>query len=87
MQCNGEFKKVCQLCYEDIIMKSWVVVMNQTMEKLRSLNLLLTKKHEVTRKKRLILLVEFLELSLERYFVKIGGYLFKDVCCAFVARS
>ena len=78
----------------DYAMKSWVVGMSQTRDKLRSLNLLLTKKHEVARKKRVILLVgdlslkeqEFLELSLERYFVKIGGYPFKYVCCAFVAR-
>ena len=73
-----------QFCNEDIVMKSWVVGMNQTREMLRSLNLHLTKKHEVARKKRVRLLVgdlslkeqEFLELSLERYFVNIGGYPF-----------
>ena len=60
-------------------MKSWVVGMNQTREKLRSLNLHLTKKVEVVKKKRVMLLVgdlslkeqEFLELSLVRYFVNI----------------
>jgi hypothetical protein len=69
--------------------------MNQTREKVRSLNLNLTKKHEVTRKKRVILLVgdlslkelEFLELSLERYFVNIGGYPFTDFCCAFCGKK
>ena len=84
-----------QFCNEDIVMKSWVVGMNQTREKLRSLNLHLTKKHEVARKKRVMLLVgdlslkeqEFLELSLERYFVNIGGYPFTDVCCAFCGKK
>ena len=50
--------------------------MNQTREKLRSLNLHLTKKHEVARKKRMMLLVgdlslkeqEFLELFSETVF-------------------
>ena len=82
---------MCRFCNEDIFMKSWVVDMNQTKEKLRSLNLHLTKKHGVARKKRVMLLVgdlflkeqEFLELSLERYFVNIGGYPFTDVCCTF----
>ena len=84
-----------QFCNEDIVMKSWVVGMNQTREKLRSLNLHLTKKHEVARKKRVMLLVgdlslkeqEFLELSLERYFVNIGGYPFTYVCCAFCEKK
>ena len=69
--------------------------MNQTSEKLKSLNLHLTKKHEVARKKRVMLLVgdlslkeqEFLELSLEQYFVNIGGYLFTNVCCAFCGKK
>ena len=30
---------------------------------------------------------EFLELSLERYFVKIGGYPFTDVSCAFCGKK
>ena len=82
---------MCQFCNEDIVMKSLVVGMNQTREKLRSLNLHLTKKHQVARKKRVMLLVsdislkeqEFLELSLGQYFVHIRGYPFTDVCCAF----
>ena len=86
---------MCQLCNEDIVMKYWVVGMNQTREMLRSLNLHLTKKHEVARKKRVMLLVgdlslkeqEFLELSLERYFVNIEGYPFTDVCCAFCGKN
>jgi hypothetical protein len=48
---------VSQFCNEDIVIKSWVVDMNQTREKLRSLNLHLTKKYEVARKKRVKLLV------------------------------
>ena len=72
-------------------MKSLVVGMNQTREKLRCLNLHLIKKHQVARKKRVMLLVgnislkeqEFLELSLEQYFVHIRGYHFRNVCCAF----
>ena len=96
IQGNEEFKKVCQLCNEDIIMKSWVKGMNQTREKLRSLNLHLTKKHDVARKNRVMLLVgdlslkeqEFLELPLERYFVNIGGYPFLQMYgVLFVARS
>ena len=51
LQCNEEFKKVCQLCNEDIVMKSWVVGMNQTSEMLRSLNLHLTKKHGKSQEK------------------------------------
>ena len=86
---------MCQFCNDDIVMKSLVVGMNQTREKLRSLNLHLTKKHEVARKKRVMLLVgdlslkeqEFLELSLERYFVNIGGYPFTDVCCVFCGKK
>ena len=38
---------MCHFCNEDIVMKSWVVGMNQTRQKLRSLNLHLTNKHEV----------------------------------------
>ena len=46
-------------------------------------------------KKRVMLLVgdlslkeqEFLELSLERYFVNIGGYPFTDVCSAFCGKK
>ena len=86
---------MCQFCNEDIVMKSGVVGMNQTSEKLRSLNLNLTKKHEVAMKKRVMLLVcdnslkeqEFRELSLERYVVNIGGYPFTDVCCAFSGKK
>ena len=86
---------MCQFCNEDIVMKSWVVGMNQTREMLRSLNFHLTKKHEVAKKKRVRLLVgnlslkekEFLELFLERYFVNIGGYPFTDVFGLYVARS
>ena len=82
---------MCQFCNEDIFMKSLLMGMNQTREKLRSLNLHLTKKHQVARKKRVMLLVgdislkeqEFLELSLEQYFVNIRGYPFTNVCCAF----
>ena len=95
IQCNEDFKKVRQLCNEDIVMKSWVVDINQTREKLRSLNLHLTKTHEVARKKRVMLLVgdislkeeEFLELSLGRYFVNVGGYPFTYVCCAFCGKK
>ena len=69
--------------------------MNQTREKLRSLNLHLTKKHEVARKKRVMLLVgdlslkeqEFLELSLERYFVNSGGYPSTDVIFVFLRKK
>ena len=86
---------MCHFCNEDIVMKSWAVGMNQTREKLRSLNLHLTKKHEVARKKRVMLLVgdlslkeqKFLELSLEQYFVNIGGYPFTYVCCAFCGKK
>ena len=86
---------MCQFCNEDIVMKSGIVGMNQTSEKLRSLNLHLTKKHDVAMKKRVMLFVcdlsfkeqEFLELSLERYFVHIGGYIFTDVCCAFCGKK
>ena len=49
-------------------MKFWVVDMNQTREKLRSLNLHLTKKLEVARKKRVMLLVGELSLK-EQEFV------------------
>ena len=81
---------MCQFCNEDIVMKFWALGMNQTREMLKSLNLHLTKKHEVARKKRVMLLVgdlslkeqEFLELSLEWYFVNFGGYPFTDVCSA-----
>ena len=70
---------MCQFCNEDIVRKSLVVGMNQTREKLRSLNLHLTKMNQVTRKKRVMLLVgdislkeqEILELSPEQYFVHI----------------
>ena len=48
---------MCQICNEDIVLKYWVVGMNQTREKLRSLNLHLTKKHEVAGEKRVMLLV------------------------------
>ena len=80
---HEEFKKVSQFCYEDIVMKSWVVDMNQTRVKLRSLNLHMTKNHEVARKKRVMLSVgdlslkeqEFLELSLPTPFTY--------VCCSF----
>jgi hypothetical protein len=49
----------------------------------------------VAMKKRVMLLVgdlsleeqEFLELSLERYFVNIGGYPFTDFCCAFCGKK
>ena len=82
---------MCKFCNEDIVMKSLVVGMNQTREKLMSLNLHLTKKHQVARKKRVMLLVgnislkerEFLELSLKLNFVHIRGSPFTDVCCAF----
>ena len=58
-------------------------------------NLHLTKMHEVARKKRVMLKVgdlslkehEFLELSLERYSVNIGGYPFTYVCCAFCGKK
>ena len=81
---------MCQFCNEDIVIKSWVAGMNQTREKLRSPNLHLTKKHEVAWRKRKMLFVadlslkeqEFLELSLERYFVNI-----LQICCDFLARS
>ena len=80
-----------QFCNEDIVMKSWFVGMNQTREKLKSLNLHLTKKHEVAMKKRVMLLLGDLYLKeqkfLERYFVNIEGYPFTYVCCVFVARS
>jgi hypothetical protein len=71
-------------------MKFWVVGMNQTRKMLRSLNLHLTKKHEVARKKSVRLSVGDLplkELSLERYFVNIGGYSFTDVFCAFCSKK
>ena len=95
IQCNEEFKNGCQFCNEDIVMKSWVMDINQTREKLRSLSLHLTKKHEVGRKKSVMLLVgdltlneqEFLELSLERYLFNIGGYPFTDVCRAFCVKK
>ena len=82
-------------CNEDIVMKSWVVGMYQTRTKLRSLNLHLTKNHEVARKKRVMLLVgdlslkeqEFLELSLGQYFVNMGSYHITDVCCAFCGKK
>ena len=86
---------MCQSYNEDNVMKSWVVGMNQTREKLRSLHFYLTKKHEVARKKRVMLLVadlslkeqEFLELSLGGYFVNIEGYPFSYVCCAFCGKK
>ena len=86
---------MCQFCNEDNVIESWVVGMNQTREKLRSLQFHLTKKHEVARKKRVMLLVgdlslkeqEFLELSLEGYFGNIGGYPFSYVCCAFCGKK
>ena len=95
IQCNEEFKKVCQFCNEDIVMKSLVVGMNQTREKLRSLNIHLTKKYQVARKKRVMLLVgnislkeqEFLELSLQQYFVHIRGYPLQLFVVIFVAIS
>ena len=76
-------------------MKSWVVGMNRTREELRSLNLHLAEKHEATRERGMMILVgdlsleeqEFMELSLERYFVNIGGYPFTDVCCAFCGKK
>ena len=60
-------------------MKSWV-------------NLHLTKKLEVARKKMVMLSVddlslkekEFLELSLELHF---GGHPFTDVCCVFCGKN
>ena len=66
---------------------SWVMGMNQTREKLRSLNLHLIQKYGVARKQKAMLLVgdlslkeqEFLELCLKRYFVNIGGYHFTYV--------
>ena len=84
-----------QFCNEDIVMKSWVVGMNQTREKLRSINLHLTKKHEVARKKRVMLLVgdlslkeqEFLELSLERYLATLEATLLHMFVVLFVAKS
>jgi hypothetical protein len=83
--------KKCANSATDIVMKSLVVGMHQTREKLRSLDLHLTKKHQVARKKRVMLLVgdislkeqEFLELSLEQYFIHIRGYHFTNLCCAF----
>ena len=86
---------MCKFRNEDIVMKSWVLGMNQTREMLRSLNLHLTKKHEVARKKRVMLLVgdlslkeqEFLELSQEQYFANIGGYLLTDVGSAFCSKK
>ena len=76
-------------------MKSWVVGMNPTSKKLRSLNFALTKNHEVARKKRVMLLVgdlslkkqKFLELSLGRYFVNMESYYLKDVCCGFCGKK
>ena len=50
IQCNKKFKKVCKFCNKDIVMKSLVVGINQTREKLKSVNLHLTKKHQVARK-------------------------------------
>ena len=86
---------MCQFCDENILMKSGVVGMNQTREKLGSLNLHLTKKHEVAREKRVMLLMgnlslkeqDFLELSLERYLVNIEGYPLTDVSCAFCCKK
>ena len=86
---------MCQFCIEDIVMKSWVVGMNRPREKLMSLNLHLTKKPEVARKKRVMLSVgnlslkeqEFLELSLEGYFINIRDYPFTDFCCAFCGKK
>ena len=88
-------KKLCKFCNEEIVMKSWVVGMNQNREELRSLNLHLAEKNEVTRERGVMLLVgdlsleeqDFMELSLERYFVNIGGYPFTDVCCAFCGKK
>ena len=78
-----------------MVTKSWVVNMNRTREKLRSLNLHLTEKHEMTRERGVMLLVgyllleeqEFMELSLEHYFVNIGGYPSTDVCCTFCGKK
>ena len=69
--------------------------MNQNMEELRSLNLHLAEKHDVTKERGVMLLVgdlwleeqEFMELSLERYFVNSGGYPSTDVIFAFCATS
>ena len=76
-------------------MKSWVVGMKQTKGKLRSLNLHLTEKHEVARKKRVMLLVgnlslkeqEFLELSLEQYLATLEATLLQMFVVLFVATS
>ena len=67
MQCDEEFKKVCQFCNEDIVMKCWVVGINQSREKLGSLNLHLTKKHEVDRNKRMMFLVGDLSLKEQEF--------------------
>ena len=95
IQSNEEFKKVCQFCNEDIVMKSLVLGMTQNRKKLRSLNLHLTKKHQVARKKRVVLLVgdislkeqEFLEFSLEQYFVHIWATFLQMFVVLFVAIS
>ena len=84
-------KKVFQFCNEDIVIKCWFVGMNQTREKLKSLNLHLTKKHEVAMKKRVMLLLGDLSLKeqkfLERNFVNIEGYPFTYVCCVFCCKK
>ena len=61
---------------------AWVVNINRTREGFKSLNLHLAEKHDMTRQRGLMLLVgdlsfekqEFMELSLESFFVNIRGY-------------
>ena len=86
---------MCQFCNVDIVMKSWVVGMNQTREKLRSLNLHLTKKHEVEgrigwcfwwatspwRSKN------SLNFLLNGNWSTLEDTLFTDVCCAFCGKK
>ena len=72
---------------------AWVVNINRTREGLRSLSLSLAEKHGMTGERGVMLLVsdlsfekqEFMELSLERFFVNIGGYPSTSVVL-FVAR-
>ena len=69
--------------------------MNWTREELRSQNLHLAENHEMIRERGLMLLVgdlsleeqEFMELSLEQYFVNIGGYTSTNVCYAFYGKK
>ena len=86
-------KMLCQFCNEYICLDSWVVGMkkDRTREELRSLSLHLTERHMVTKGRGLMLVVgnltleekEFVEISLEKYFVNMGGYPSTNVCCAF----